>query len=356
VRTRLQIASTAQTESPMAASARVAAARVDDEWRRWIAENLLLNHSPPSVYGAMLRAGIPAMEAQNELQHAMRSPYLTGAQRLRNRLEKRDWLLETQRSRSQLRDRLIERRHKLPASEFLDSYYTAGRPVIITGMMDDWPAMSKWSLQYLRQRFGSRTVEVQFDREADPRYEINKNEHARSMLFGDYLAMVEQGGRTNDFYMTAYNEGRNRTALADLWEDIVQVPEYLDASGDHKGFLWVGPAGTVTPLHHDLSNIFMAQVVGRKRVQIISSTEVAHLYNSEACFSPVDGRSIDFERYPLMSDVNVLTCTLEPGELLFLPVGCWHFVEGLEASVMVSFINFRWDNDFTAEYPKDQVF
>jgi hypothetical protein len=340
----------------MAAPARVATVHIDDEWRRWIAENLLLNRQPPGIFAAMLRAGIPAMEAQNELQQAMRSPYVTGAQRLRNRLEKRDWLLETQRTRSRLRDPEIQRRHKLSASEFLDAYYTAGRPVIITGMMDDWPAMSKWSLQYFRERFGNRTVEVQFDREADPRYEINKTQHARSMLFGDYVTMVEQGARTNDFYMTAYNEGTNRAALADLWEDVVQVPEYLDGSGDHNGFLWVGPAGTITPFHHDLSNIFMAQVIGRKRVQIISSTESARLYNSEACFSPVDGRNIDFDRYPLMSDAHILSCTLEPGEILFLPVGCWHFVEGLDASVMMSFINFRWANDFTAEYPKDQVF
>jgi hypothetical protein len=47
---------------------------------------------------------------------------------------------------------------------------------------------------------------------------------------------------------------------------------------------------------------------------------------------------------------------LNPGEVLFLPVGCWHFVEGLDISVTVSFTNFLWDNDFTAEYPQQQAF
>jgi hypothetical protein len=31
-------------------------------------------------------------------------------------------------------------------------------------------------------------------------------------------------------------------------------------------------------------------------------------------------------------------------------------VEGLDISVTVSFTNFLWDNDFTAEYPQQQAF
>lgn len=50
-------------------------------------------------------------------------------------------------------------------------------------------------------------------------------------------------------------------------DDIEIFPEFLnsrDAAG--KIFVWFGPAGTVTPMHHDTMNILMAQVYGRKRV------------------------------------------------------------------------------------------
>jgi hypothetical protein len=47
---------------------------------------------------------------------------------------------------------------------------------------------------------------------------------------------------------------------------------------------------------------------------------------------------------------------LEPGELLFLPVGCWHFVEGLDVSITITFTNFKWDNDFLAAYPQHHDF
>ena len=329
---------------------------VDNEWRRWIAENLLLDGPPQDIYEQMMRAGIPHDEAVHELQQAMVSPYIVGAQRLRNRLAKHDWILDAQRRMNRLREAEVPRRHKLSRDEFLDVYYTAGRPVIITGMMEDWPAMSKWSLDYFKDRCGDRDVEIQFGRDSDAQYELRKTAHRKTMSFGDYVELVRNAGRSNDFYMTAYNEGKNRTALAELWDDIVQIPEYLTGEGATQGFLWFGPQGTITPFHHDLTNNFMAQVMGRKRILLMPACEIGHVYNHEHCFTHVDGRQIDLARYPRMRNVQVLSCVLNPGEVLFLPVGCWHFVEGLEMSVTVSFTNFLWDNDFTGEYPQQQAF
>jgi hypothetical protein len=329
---------------------------IDDEWRRWIAENLLLDGAPQAIYEQMLRAGVPHEEALRELQQAMASPYIAGAQRLRNRLGKHDWVLETQRRMNRLRDGEVPRIHQLSREAFLDGYYTAGRPVIITGMMENWPAMTRWSLDYFNERCGDREVEIQFGRDSDDQYELRKTVHRKTMLFGDYVELVRNAGRSNNFYMTAYNEGQNRKALDVLWQDIVQIPEYLDDSGPTQGFLWFGPAGTITPFHHDLTNNFMAQVMGRKRVLLMPACEIASVYNHEHCFTHVDGRQIDLQRYPRMRDVQVLSCTLNPGEVLFLPVGWWHFVEGLDISVTVSFTNFLWDNDFTAEYPQQSAF
>jgi hypothetical protein len=41
---------------------------------------------------------------------------------------------------------------------------------------------------------------------------------------------------------------------------------------------------------------------------------------------------------------------LNPGEILFLPIGCLHFVQGVDISVTVSFTNFIFDNDFASCY------
>lgn len=221
-------------------------------------------------------------------------------------------------------------------------------------MLDDWPGRGKWTLDWLAAQFGEREVEVQFGRNADADYEMNSIAHKRHMPFGEYVERVRSSASTNDFYMTANNDSRNRQALDELWLDMPLLPEYLD--GERKGFFWLGPAGTITPFHHDLTNNFMIQVMGRKRVRLIAPCETPRLQNQRHCFTPVDGRDIDLQRFPSMAGVPVLDVELAPGEILFLPVGWWHFVEGLDISLTISATHFRWDNDFFSSYPNNHDF
>lgn len=330
--------------------------KVDDNWRRWIAENLTLGCHPATVLESLQQAGIGAHDARLEIDSALRSPYLQGAQRLRNRLAKRDWLLDIPAKLNRLRAPALERRHRLSGAEFFEQYYSTNLPVIITGMLDDCPARGKWNIDYFKQQFGTRQVQVQFGRNADDQYEMNSIAHKRQMSFGEFAEMVAASGATNDFYMTANNDTQNRQALGELWADMPRLPEYLTPAGEGKEFFWFGPAGTVTPFHHDLTNNFMAQIIGRKRVRLIAPYEVNRLGNLRHCFSQVDGRNIDLQRFPAMTGVPVLECELAPGEILFLPVGWWHFVEGLDISVTVSTTNFRWDNDFFTNYPTNHEF
>jgi ribosomal protein L16 Arg81 hydroxylase len=141
--------------------------------------------------------------------------------------------------------------------------------------------------------------------------------------------------------------------LPGLWEDIGLLPDYLAATDPPSGFFWLGPAGTVTPLHHDLTNNFMAQVVGRKRVLMAPTISQPHLYNYLHVFSRVDLARIDYQQFPEMRQVRVIECILEPGQILFLPVGCWHQVEALDLSVTMTFTNFLLDNDFSTFYRAD---
>ena len=97
-------------------------------------------------------------------------------------------------------------------------------------------------------------------------YEADREKFRRKMIFSDFIEKVRTSGVTNDFYITASNNSANKDALPELWDDIVQIPEYLNGKSLQNGFFWFGPAGTITPFHHDLTNNFMAQVIGRKRI------------------------------------------------------------------------------------------
>jgi hypothetical protein len=332
-------------------AAPVAPQRVDDEWRRWIAENLMIGHEPESLIEAMGFSGFSPDEAAAEIEAAMRSPYVQASELLLNRLRKRDWLLAVYRKSNRLHPKSteIERRHKLSRDEFLHEYYSTNRPVVITGMMDDWPALQRWNLDYFARTFGDRVVEIQMGRTAGANYEMEREKFAQRIRFGDFIEMVQKAGETNDFYLAANNSSANRAVLSELWNDIVQIPEYL-APHSPGGFLWMGPAGTITPFHHDLTNNFMAQVIGRKRIKLAPSWDLPAMDNHLHCFSQVDGRTVQARPQPRLDEAQILEFTLHPGELLFLPIGCFHYVEALDISVTVSFTNFVFDNDFASFY------
>lgn len=330
--------------------------RVDANWRRWIAENLMLGSPAPALTAVLVSNGIGAVEAHAEIQAAMQSPYLQGARRLANRVAKRDWVLNIQSQLNRLGDDTIARRERLSGADFLQQHYRSNRPVIITGMLDHFAARSKWTLDYFAERFGERMVEVQFGREADPQYELNSIAHKRQIPFGEYVAKVRECNSSNDFYMTANNDSKNRESLKELWDDVGTLPDYLNESGAGSGFFWFGPKGTITPLHHDLTNNFMAQIMGRKRVKLIAPCDLAKVYNHRHCFTEVDAKAVDLKRFPAMAGVTIHDCVLDPGEILFLPVGWWHHVEALDISVTLASTNFRWDNDFYTNYPPDHDF
>ena len=325
----------------------------DRAWRCWIADNLVQGSPAESLVRVLVDNGFAAGDARREVATAEASPFLDVARRLGHRVAKRDWSLEVQRKTRRLRneDRAsIDRHDRLDRATFLRDYYSANRPVVVTGRMADWRAM-RWTPEFLAQRFADREVQVQTRRLANPRYESESSRHHETMRFADFMRRVMSGQESNDIYMTANNSGANAPALRELWDDIVQVPEYLDDRDPaNLGFFWIGPAGTITPTHHDLTNNFMAQILGRKRVHLVDGLDIPRMYNSLHVYSEVDLENIDYNRFPLMRGVNVRSYDLHPGELLFLPVGWWHQVRSLDLSITVTLTNFVFDNDFHSMY------
>jgi hypothetical protein len=335
------------------------------EWRRWIAANVLLRKDLNLVVEALLKNGFDRDTVLREIQAVQTHPYIEAARAAApalaggtspagadSKIKKRDWVLEVYRrlARQATSYGKVPRVRRPSRLEFLDRYYARNEPVVIEGAIADWPALKRWTPDYFKQRFGDRLVEVQANRNADPEYEINSNKHKNEMRFGDFVDLVESAAPTNDWYITANNDGKNRENLKELWEDIVQVHEYLRDDPGRRGFFWYGPRGTVTPLHHDLTNNFMAMVRGRKLVRLIAPYELADVYNHRHCFSQVDLDRVDLEKYPQFRNVKVIDVVLNPGDLFFLPVGWWHYVRGLDVTVTMTFTNFAFENDFYEFY------
>jgi ribosomal protein L16 Arg81 hydroxylase len=117
----------------------------------------------------------------------------------------------------------------------------------------------------------------------------------------------------------------------------------------HSINAWLGPAGTITPLHHDPHHNFLAQVVGRKYVRLYSHQASECLYPyAEAMLcnsSQVDLNNPDNEQWPEAQDLKFVDCILEEGQMLYIPPKWWHYVQSLSPSFSVSFWWTTDDND-----------
>jgi hypothetical protein len=190
-------------------------------------------------------------------------------------------------------------------------------------------------------------VEIMAGRQSDPRYEINSEAHKREVSMSEYVRMVTDGGPSNDYYLVANNGFFERPEMRRLREEVPNIPEYLNASdAKRKMFLWFGPAGTVTPLHHDLMNVLVAQIYGRKRFTLISPEQTPYVYNNVGVYGEVNCAAPDYTKHPLYRHVRPINVVLNPGDVLFIPVGWWHYVRSLEVSIMISYINFCFKNDY----------
>jgi hypothetical protein len=319
-------------------------------WKEWIGQSKTLNAKDETILAVLTGNGYTQAAAVAEVERAKSDPYLLGAVRAGQRMQKGVCMLNAlgQLARLDSGIRTVERRSRLSRDEFRDRYYAANRPVILTGLMIGWQAMTRWTPQYLKSIAGDQTIEVMMGRDADPKYEMNARVHRQNLRFADYIDMVYSGKVTNDYYLVANNGFLQRPEMRTLLDDFTPFSEYLRHTEEGRQcFLWFGPAGTVTPLHRDTSNILIAQVAGRKRYRMIPASQWQYLYNNEGVFSDVDCARPDLERYPEFRKATVTDVIVEPGEVLFMPVGWWHHVLAVDVSITVSFTAFVFPNHFT---------
>ncbi|XP_065500671.1 bifunctional peptidase and arginyl-hydroxylase JMJD5 isoform X1 [Caloenas nicobarica] len=227
-------------------------------------------------------------------------------------------------------------RLRCPSLEhFRDNYLIPQKPVVLEGIIDHWPCMKKWSVDYFCQVAGCRTVPV----ELGGRY-TDEEWSQKLMTVSDFI----------DRYIVNKNslgylaQHQLFDQIPELREDI-SIPDYCCLGEGEEDDItinaWFGPEGTISPLHQDPQQNFLAQVFGRKYIRLYSPQDSENLYPHESQIlhntSQVDVEDPDLVKFPNFRKAAFQSCILMPGQVLFIPVKYWHYVRSLDISFSVSF-------------------
>ena len=133
---------------------------IPSDWKKWIAENVILGNCPDDLKRVLVEKGYPADLASLEVDAAASHPYVDAAQSLGRKLKKRDWVLNTSRILENQKESSVERRADVSPEEFFREYYFKNRPVILLGAMKQWKALELWTVDYLIARCGGTLLEL----------------------------------------------------------------------------------------------------------------------------------------------------------------------------------------------------
>lgn len=275
----------------------------------------------------------------------------------------------------------------LDASTFLEQYVAASRPVVLTGLLDAWPAAQRssprrWDLAYLWAKAANSTVKAYVS--PDGEYEAVRK--ASDLVAGErvcarcaanetvLLRPAETEVRLEHllWLMRGYDnpEGahfylqkhplRKWRGLG-LLEDISPAPHERLAPflrPVHE-LLWLSEQCTVGPLHYDENENLHAVLRGRKVFELfhpaegaeqlydghkmrsrhflwrwvneamrgeLHSLDPSELQPSYVPFSPVRIRRPDLHAHPNFARSRRVLCEVGEGDVLFLPSYWWHEV------------------------------
>jgi hypothetical protein len=236
----------------------------------------------------------------------------------------------------------IDKVDRISQEDFINKYLGPRRPLVIRKAAENWPALHKWTFDYLKEVVGDITVPLYDSSKADASKPINAS--AAEMKFGDYIDLIQS--QPTDLRIFLFDPIKYAPKLLD---DYRSPTDLMGGFLDKYPNMFFGGAGSVTFLHYDidLAHIFHTHFNGRKQVILFDYKWRERLYCipfATYALEDYDISNPDFERFPALNGVEGQQAILEHGDTLFMPTGWWHWMKYLDGSFSISLR--AWDKSW----------
>src|SRR5258708_2606069 len=156
----------------------------------------------------------------------------------------------------------VPRLHRPSVEEFRSRFEKRRSPVVLTGVMDGWKAMQRWSPGYFAEHLPDAQLVVSTSDENLPDDGPITPELLNRMKI-----------RNRRFYAPG---GPLNPPLPMLIDDI-EFPEYREVGSSASPRMWMG-AGVIGPLHYDTTANLHGIVCGEKRFTLFHPRQLPLLY------------------------------------------------------------------------------
>ena len=218
----------------------------------------------------------------------------------------------------------IDRVKTISKEDFIKNYFKPQKPVVVERFIEDWPAFSKWNLDYMKQVAGEKTVPLYDDRPVD--FKDGFNEPHAKMKMSEYVDLLKREPTKFRIF---------------LWNILKEVPVLQkDFSFPDLGIrlmkglpmLFFGGTNSYTFMHYDidLANIFHFHFEGKKKIILFDQNQNKYLYkvpHSLITREDIDFSNPDLKKWPALKKAKGFTTDLEHGNMLFMPEGYWHYMQ-----------------------------
>ncbi|AXG68492.1 cupin-like domain protein [Kordia sp. SMS9] len=218
----------------------------------------------------------------------------------------------------------IPRVNTITKEDFIKNYFKPQKPVVIENYIEDWPAYSKWSLDYMKEIAGDIEVPLYDDRPVD--YKDGFNEAHAKMKMSEYVDLLKREPTKYRIF---------------LWNILKEVPSLQeDFTFPNFGLklmkslpmLFFGGTNSHTFMHYDidLANIFHFHFEGKKQCILFDQEQSNYLYkipHSLIVREDIDFSNPDFEKWPALQKAQGYIANLEHGNILYMPEGWWHYMK-----------------------------